>query len=442
MDKKKINILILDLDKEMEDALKVQLQTDHIDTIFFATGRKVLLEEQVGEEKTYEMIVMPVKEKEKALAMLRRIKQHFSHKDIPIIGVFDKGCLSDLETFYEAGVTDWVEEPYTALQLAIRMKHHIAYIRLKNRSIDNEMLFQALLHNVPYMSWFKNTKSQYMKVNKELKYHCDKSFEDIQGRDDFYVWDGKIGEQCRLYDLKVMNERKSVIFNEMIPGKRGERLFEVHKAPVINAYDEVIGTVGIARDITEAVRAQQKIEQMAYMDDLTQLMNRRGMYRYFELLKEENIKEVTVFYLDLDNFKAINDSYGHYYGDQALVELANKLKSICAEGRIARLGGDEFVVVFPTKMTQEAFCEKATKLIDEGCMRFEKGETRHQVSVSIGIVQGNLSVDTMETLLIRSDLALYKAKEKGKNQYVVYTPQIEATYRKGLALEQAIYKGM
>ncbi|MGL5677204.1 MAG: EAL domain-containing protein [Cellulosilyticaceae bacterium] len=434
MYKKKINILIIDSNKEIETILKVLLQSNENHYFFFTSD--TLSDDRLA-KSNYQLVIMHIHDKLKGLDLLQHIK-----KDIPIVGIFEKHMGADLQVFYEAGLTDWLMKPYTSLQLGIRINHHIEYMELKNRCINSEVLFHALLNNVPYMSWFKNKTSQYMKVNNEFKYHCDKNFEQIEGKDDCYVWNGKIGEQCRAYDLQVMNERKPVVFNEVIPGKRGERLFEVHKAPVVDADDEVVGTVGIARDITETVRVQQQIEQMAYTDDLTQLKNRRGLYKYFEEIKKRQVKEVTMFYLDLDNFKAINDSYGHYYGDQVLIELASKLMKLCEESIIARLGGDEFVVVFTSTITKEEVCKKASKLIEGTRTSFTRDEKRHVVSVSVGIAQGSLEEDTVENILLRSDLALYEAKEKGKNQYIIYTSQIENTYRQGMELEQAIYRGM
>ncbi|MGL5703148.1 MAG: PAS domain-containing protein [Cetobacterium sp.] len=77
------------------------------------------------------------------------------------------------------------------------------------------------MDNIPYMAWFKNKSSQYMIVNNEFKEHCGKDFDTIRGKDDQFVWDGMIGENYREYDLKVMTERKQLIFDEIIPGKKG-----------------------------------------------------------------------------------------------------------------------------------------------------------------------------------------------------------------------------
>lgn len=366
------------------------------------------------------------------------IRENFPDRQIKLFGIFDDSVTQEISKFKKLGLNDWVRACHIEEDLESHIEHYIDYIQALSLAKNNKILFNALLHNVPYMSWFKNKDSQYVKVNKAFSDHAGKSFEVIEGKDDMFVWEGKVGQRCKGYDSQVMSDGKHVVFQELIPGTRGERLFEVHKAPVVDEHNEVIGTVGVARDITEQKIAQEQIERMAYMDELTKLNNRRGLYKYIEDIRNKPIKEISMFYIDLDNFKELNDSYGHYYGDQALIDIAYKFKQTCQGSSISRIGGDEFVIIFETKLTEEELEAKAIQLIECTRKNFIIGEKCHTVSASIGVVQGSFSDNTVEDLLAKGDLALYKAKENGKNQHVIYTPIIEEEYHFSIEIEKAI----
>ena len=109
------------------------------------------------------------------------------------------------------------------------------------------------------MAWFKDKESHYITVNREFREHSGKDDETIHGRDDQFVWDGQIGDRCREFDLIVMNERRQIMFDEIIPGKKGYRQFNIYKAPVMDEMGDVIGTIGIARDITELRNKDTKL---------------------------------------------------------------------------------------------------------------------------------------------------------------------------------------
>lgn len=129
-----------------------------------------------------------------------------------------------------------------------------------------DIQFDALLNNTPFMAWFKDKDSNYIKVNNEFMEHCGKTMKQIKGKGDQYVWSGMIGDRCRQFDLEVMNKRTQVVFDEIIPGEKGFKQFNMYKAPVINEFDEIIGTIGIARDITDLKNKDAKLQML--MDNL------------------------------------------------------------------------------------------------------------------------------------------------------------------------------
>lgn len=160
---------------------------------------------------------------------------------------------------------------------------------------------------------------------------------------------------------------------------------------------------------------------LAYHDSLTGLKNRAA---YEEFLQEKRSEKGTLAYLilDLDNFKAVNDTYGHDVGDETLKKTASVLKGFEEKNdEIFRLGGDEFVVIIPSTTIEEAE-KRAGKLIESMNDAFQKQneESDIQLSVSIGIAFAPEHSCDFEHLYKKADQALYVSKEKGKNQYWVY----------------------
>ncbi|MGL6227697.1 MAG: sensor domain-containing protein [Culicoidibacterales bacterium] len=153
---------------------------------------------------------------------------------------------------------DYLFAPVSDEQFAMRLQQWEEYQRKSDETKLKTTQLETLLDNIPYMAWFKNRDSEYIKTNQLFQQHSGKSMATIYGNSDDFVWDGAIGKQCREYDLRVMNQREKVVFEEVIPGTLGRRHFKVYKAPVFGLDKSVIGTIGIAKDITDALNEQSR----------------------------------------------------------------------------------------------------------------------------------------------------------------------------------------
>lgn len=155
-------------------------------------------------------------------------------------------------------------------------------------------------------------------------------------------------------------------------------------------------------------------------DYLTGLFNRKGMYDIWNRFSTE-CETIQIFFLDLDNFKAVNDIYGHKAGDLTLIRFGAMLRMLIPDdGAVIRLGGDEFVMVFPGKYERRDLEEYAQKLIT--WVRQEAGGNKYfqVISVSVGIVQNASVKEGIDHLLSYSDMAMYYAKTSGKNRYIFF----------------------
>lgn len=209
---------------------------------------------------------------------------------------------------------------------------------------------------------------------------------------------------------------------------------EVMSKPDRNAQGEIIGYHGITREITERKRLEEQVRQLAFYDPLTHLANRRLMLEHLEQAmsaSKRSHRHGALLFLDLDNFKPLNDQHGHGVGDLLLIEVAERLKTCVREAdTVARFGGDEFVVLL---------CELSTshdEAIDQAASIAEKIRARlaepyalqatpagqapatigHQCTASIGVALFHGREESLKGVVDGADAAMYQAKEEGRNR--------------------------
>ncbi|MBI5005579.1 MAG: EAL domain-containing protein [Nitrosomonadales bacterium] len=202
---------------------------------------------------------------------------------------------------------------------------------------------------------------------------------------------------------------------------------------------KVVNYVGIFSDITARKQAEDEINRLAYYDPLTQLPNRRLlMDRLHQAMaaSERNGSYGAVLFIDMDNFKDLNDTRGHDMGDSLLIEVAGRLVTcVRGEDTVARLGGDEFVVMLANLGEDETFVLKraesvATKVLTMLNQPYQIGSYEYQGTASIGVTLFTGQSTSVEDLLKHSDVALYQAKNSGRATLRLFDPSMQ------LALEE------
>jgi diguanylate cyclase (GGDEF)-like protein/PAS domain S-box-containing protein len=198
----------------------------------------------------------------------------------------------------------------------------------------------------------------------------------------------------------------------------------------------------IIRDITERKRADARIEHLAYHDELTGLPNRvlfNETLRRRLSLGQRDGREFAVMLLDLDGFKLVNDTLGHEVGDQLLKEVAERFRQTLRAGdMVARLGGDEFILLLEEPGSKEdigALAQRVLHAIARPCRL--GGEDLH-LTASIGISMFPKDGEDARTLLKNSDLAMYHAKEAGKNNYAYFSEEMNTFSQRRLVIESAL----
>lgn len=175
------------------------------------------------------------------------------------------------------------------------------------------------------------------------------------------------------------------------------------------------------------IHRHDNLKEQLKRDKLTGLYNREEMMRYVDWYFENRQQKDAVFLMiDIDNFKGINDTYGHIYGDETLEVIAARLKELFRKSdKIGRVGGDEFIVFIPEGMEREAALEKAKNVCRELDMVVEGEETTRNISCSVGVALAPEHGMDFKTLYCSGDSAQYEAKRSGKNRAQMYDTQQE-----------------
>ncbi len=285
--------------------------------------------------------------------------------------------------------------------------------------------------------------------------YANPAFERISG----YSIDEAVGRNCRflqgddteqpgieiLRAAVLRREEASVLLRNY---RKDGSLFwnDIHIAPVPGAEGMATHFVGVLNDITEIKYYEKELERQANVDALTELASRSALkerIRESIAAAERFDSSVTVGFMDLDNFKFINDSLGHNVGDELLKQAARRLVA-CLRGQdtIARYGGDEFAFVLVGQRDEKviaALMDRVLKTIDRP---FEVGGHKIFVSCSIGLSFYPKDGRDADTLLKNADVAMYRAKERGRNNFQFYTPSMHRRASERLSLESKLRQAL
>jgi diguanylate cyclase (GGDEF)-like protein/PAS domain S-box-containing protein len=291
-------------------------------------------------------------------------------------------------------------------------------------------LFQVLMDNLPDSIYFKDRDSRFLRINKAMAdlFRLD-SPEQAIGRNDFDFFTAEHAVPALRDEQEILKTKLPVVgrIEKETWGDRADRWVLTTKMPMHDTEGHVIGTFGITRDVSELKSAQDALTHQALHDSLTGLPNRtllRDRLQSALAAAAEDKTRLALFFLDLNRFKDVNDTFGHHYGDSVLQALGARLEAVVGEnGTAARLGGDELAVLLPE--TDErgaiAWAEKIVTVLTEP---FSLDGQVFDLGSSIGIALYPDHGDDPTVLMRRADIAMYAAK-RGGDGYLLYTPALE-----------------
>ncbi|HSG52622.1 MAG TPA: EAL domain-containing protein [Rheinheimera sp.] len=302
----------------------------------------------------------------------------------------------------------------------------------------SEERLSTILNSVDANIYIKDSKLRYQYVNRKFADSFGCTPEQAIGRRDDAFFDSATCASLQQNDLKVLQQGVRLVEEEItrIPGNDDSETFLSVKLPLKDDNGNIHALCGISTNITEHKQQQQAIHQLAFYDALTGLPNRRMLLDRLQHAvslteRQQHAAQGALLFIDLDHFKDLNDTLGHAMGDLLLQQVADRLQHHLRKvDTLARLGGDEFVVLLTDLHPEAELASQRAGLIGEKVVQllsepFSLQDRQYNISASVGVVMFSDGCNGYE-LLQRADLAMYDAKERGRNGMRFFNQQMQA----------------
>ncbi|MCA1293372.1 sensor domain-containing diguanylate cyclase [Paenibacillus sp. alder61] len=294
----------------------------------------------------------------------------------------------------------------------------------------NGIQLSNILENVKIATWSFDLSVGVMTLSDGIVHITGWPPEAFKG--DYHLLTGLVlpADKPRIMQAQkeMVLDKRSVNLECRIYDKDGEyRWTQIRGTPLFNELGHLERLEGVIIDITERKRLEEQVEYLAYHDELTGLPNRALFQMKFDQYVHDGMTPLTIMFIDLDNFKEVNDAFGHTAGDLLLKETAGRLCShIRDSDTVCRLGGDEFLVLLSASDQRHA-SKVAERIIGSLSEPYYYQGYPLVTTPSIGICVYDGGPGDLDRLIREADEAMYEAKREGRNQYYVHPSSLEAT---------------
>jgi diguanylate cyclase (GGDEF)-like protein/PAS domain S-box-containing protein/putative nucleotidyltransferase with HDIG domain len=279
--------------------------------------------------------------------------------------------------------------------------------KAEEEKIKQSQLIISLLDSIPDLIFYKDINGVYLGCNQQFEKFVGKSKNEIVGKTDIELFDLDTAEMFRHNDEEMFKLNMSRKTEEVIIYPDGKSIIvDTIKTPYLDSEGNIIGIIGVSRDISDKIKAENKISYLTFHDQLTGLYNRRYYEKELTRFEGEQGAPLTLMMADVNGLKLTNDAFGQKAGDLLLQKAANILKNASgAEDIVARIGGDEFVILL-----HEANSDRANSIIDNVNKAIENEKTNKGIlSVSIGYAIKGINED-INKVFKRAEDEMYRYK--------------------------------
>ncbi|AWL92491.2 MULTISPECIES: bifunctional diguanylate cyclase/phosphodiesterase [Bradyrhizobium] len=310
----------------------------------------------------------------------------------------------------------------------------------------NHTFLREIIDHIPSRITVKDARTRrYLLANQVAEEQLGETPETIVGKSAFDLYPTEDAEIITRDDDKLLQSPNGLFLDEHIwnTPATGRRYITSTRIGIRDKSGEPRYIINVVEDVTERRRAHEKIAHMAHYDALTDLPN-RTLFR--EQIERELAKvgdQFALLYIDVDEFKGINDSLGHHVGDELLKAIAGRLRGCLKHGDlIARLGGDEFAVIQTGIQSSAEVLSFVTRIYQ--AIRQPYHCLGHQLSTdaSIGIALAPQDGADLDQLIKNADLAMYGAKAEGRRTHRFFEPEMDASARARLSMEQDLRQAL
>jgi len=389
-------------------------------------------------------LIMPGKD---GCATCREIRTLPEGEYIPVMMMTSLDNADSIHRAFDAGATDFIAKPLNPELLVHRVRYMLRASQNMKRLAENQARLEMLkvaVDNLPIGITFSDVEGVIIYSNPaEARMHG-------------YEVSELIGKEARKFSTSDRSrpitaeqlKELGVWRRESVNVRRNGEEFAAQLTSISVRDDEAryLGIITTCEDISYRKAAEQKIHQLAYYDIVTGLPN-RGMFleRLHQSLAQaqRDRDKVNLIFLDLDNFKDVNDTQGHDVGDKLLRSVAERLAACMRDSDVlARLGGDEFVVVCPSVATQDSVATVVQRIMAIFVEPFEIDGLQLYTSASIGISVYPDDSQDASTLFRCADTAMYQAKNDGRAQFRFFSAELNQKIAQRVALENSLRKGL
>ncbi|MFP5420304.1 MAG: EAL domain-containing protein [Gammaproteobacteria bacterium] len=320
-------------------------------------------------------------------------------------------------------------------------------VREKTQHLQaSEQRLNTILDSVEAYIYIKDAQLRYQYANRKVCELFGLTLIQVIGKTDDEFFDLDTASNLHENDQRVLTQGERVQTEEINRSLDGEskHTFLSTKLPLRDNQGDIYALCGISTDISEHKKNLEKINQLAFYDPLTGLPNRRLLLdRLQQALAKHarGLQQGALLFIDLDNFKDLNDTLGHDMGVQLLQQVAQRLSShVRAQDSLARLGGDEFVLMLEGLSLQPAQAvsqveQVGNKIVAALAAPYNLLGRNHTSTASVGIALFPNDRSTVDEVLKRADLAMYQAKAAGRNAMRFFDPQMQAEVSARACLE-------
>lgn len=472
-------LLLIDDDVHVRRSMRAYFEDMEHEVLEAENGKQGL---QLFQENEPDIVLLDLRMPEmgglQLLSMFREI-----NPAVPVIIVSGTGVMQDVISALRLGASDFVTKPIIDLSLLGHCVDHAlegARLRRENklyreelerlveertaeleevhaRLKDHTAFLETLLESLPTPVYYRDIKGRYL--------GCNERFRELVGVDKKEIIGRTFEELLPQSAVLVVNMSESEEGVTIGDGTDGRCSYDVNVklgngeildmfltlGPFRDAQGVAQGAVGVLFDMTEQKRVERLLEKQAFEDPLTGLANRALFMNRLEAacnkMHRNEGYSFSMLYLDIDRFKVVVDSQGHYVGDQLLKQIAERLQGcVRSSESLARFGGDEFAILVEKTRNEEASARDglrvARRLLREFREPFILEEHEYYLNASVGIVAATAEYESAEEIMRDADIAMYRAKHDSHGHFRVYDQAMHNEARQVLTLETEMRRAL
>jgi len=315
-------------------------------------------------------------------------------------------------------------------------------------ALERERLLRTMIDLMPAYLYAKDIHSRFIAGNVAVARATGTTTDKLLGKTDFDFFPLANAQSFFDDEQAIIRTGQPLIDRQevMLDQHSGTlRYLSTSKVPLRDLAGNIIGIVGVGRDVTESRRAEERIKHLATHDSLTGLPNRASFSDRLNalIMHSDTDARFAVLFIDLDHFKLINDTLGHEVGDALLQLTATRLNEAVRPGDVvARLGGDEFVVLCQDAAELEEIDAVASKIVQALTQPALLLDQQARVSASVGIALFPTDGESERELMRSADTAMYTAKQDGKNNYRFYSGRLRSASLERRMLENELRRAI